>query len=177
MEDQVAAWGTRVDHELYDTVILKGGGAVLTKDDYEMFTIPVGGSSAALNDATAAFTKTEEHTNLTTAKRLSSGRAFSVFGMYANVTVIGNPDTADSEFGTTANSNAAVEGTVLAVGLLQDLQHCIGFSFTSDDTKFERGKLRRFTSPAGYQRLCWQQRKQRRRQQWPRQRLPAPDPA
>ncbi len=148
MEDQVAAYKDTVSHELYDTAILKGG-QTLTKDDYELFTVPVGQQSSALNDATAIFTKTEEHTNLTTAKRLSHGRAFSVFGMYANVTITGNPDVADDEFGATANPNAAVEGTVSAVNLLADLQHLIGFSFTSDETKFERGKLRRFTSPQG----------------------------
>ena len=149
MEDQVAAYKDTVSHGLYDTAILKGGGAILTKDDYELFTQPIGAQSAALNDAASTFTKTEEHTNISEARRLSHGRAFSVFGMYANLTVVGNADVADSEFGATANPNVAVEGTISAVSLLQDLQHCVGFSFVSDETKFERGKLRRFTSPQG----------------------------
>lgn len=144
-------WKETLADELYDTAILKGG-QTLPKGEVLLFSVPVGEKSAYATADATAYTVTEEHTNMKTARRLSTGRAFIVTGMYANVSgLTGLADTADDEGATgAAPADATPTGTEInAVGVMNDLQHLIGFELISDETKFERGKLRRFTSPHG----------------------------
>lgn len=147
-DDVVASYKDTLMHELFDTAIFKGG-QTLKKGDYELFAIPVGERAIFFTDDATPYTKSKEHTNLTEARRLSSNRAFSVEGMYANIQIVGNPDTADDETAAVADSTPTADTTVSAVGLLQDFQHLVGFEFFEDETKYESGKLRRFTSPQG----------------------------
>jgi hypothetical protein len=147
---QLGNWKETLAHELYDTAILKGG-QVLRKGDFSLFANPIGERSTYITADATGYTISEEHTNMTEARRIGSGRAFIVTGMYANVTIVGSTDTADDEAAdATAPANATpTGGEVNAAGLLQDMQHLIGFELVSDEVKFERGKLRRFTSPQG----------------------------
>lgn|GEM_PF-6171092 len=133
--------------EIYDTVILTGGATLKKGEDYELFAVPIGEQSKTATNDNAVYKVTRQHTSIRTARRLESGRAFSVHGMYANVTIPGNADTADEELGGAGDPTpGAGRG---AVNLLLMLQHAVSFIFVSDDVEHERGKLRRFTSPHG----------------------------
>lgn len=146
---QLGNWKETLAHELYDTVILKGG-QVLRKGEFEMFANPIGERANYITEDATQYTVTEEHTNMTDSRRIGAGRAFIVTGMYANVTITGSTDTADDEGASAAApADATPTGEINAIGLLQDFQHLIGFELNSDETRFERGKLRRFTSPQG----------------------------
>jgi hypothetical protein len=147
-DDIVASYKDTLMHELYDTKIFKGG-QILKKGDYELFAVPIGEKDSFATDDNTQFTKTVEHTNLKEARRLSANRAFSIEGMYANIQVVENPDTGDDETAAVADSTPMPGTTVSAVGLLQDFQHLVAFELFEDETSYEGGKLRRFTSPQG----------------------------
>jgi hypothetical protein len=147
---QLGNWKETLAHELYDTAILKAG-QILRKGEFSLFANPIGERGAYITADATPYTISEEHTNMTEARRLATGRAFIVTGMYANVTILGSTDTKDDE---DADASAPADSTptgveINAFGQLQDLQHLIGFELVSDEVKFERGKLRRFTSPQG----------------------------
>jgi hypothetical protein len=148
---ELGNWKEVLAAELYDTIILKGGQVLPKGDDYVLFAKPIGEQSRYATADGTLYTVTEEHTSQTEARRLGAGRAFVVTGMYANIQIGGSTDTADDEGATAATpANSTPTGTEInAVGLMLDLQHLLGFQLESDETKFERGKARRFTSPQG----------------------------
>jgi len=139
---------------LYDTALFDAGS--LTQQERVLFSVPIGGQNTTLVGG-ATYQVGEQFTNMTNAQQLPAGNEFWAINMQVALTISGlldntvnssgnNPGLA-SDPGLENQINAA--DAINATNLAQVILESLSFTFTLNNTRFERGPALYFPTRYG----------------------------
>lgn len=129
---------------LYDTALFDAGS--LTQQERVLFSVPIGGQNTTLVGGTT-YQVGEQFTNMTNAQQLPAGNEFWAINMQVALTISGLLDNAVNASGNNPGlaSDPGLENQIAAAdalnatNLAQAILESLTFTFSLNNTRFERG--------------------------------------